>query len=272
MAEVPKLSPMKEEFIRGSDMVSLMRGEWHKLYQIKKGLVGRDDLSNMFNVQLGTFTEDFNLQWAEKIYDYKFINKFQVSQTKQYGNITLQGSPDGMDKEHKVIIECKHTHSMNTMENMINYYMPQIQFYLYITQYKKCLLSVIFGNKWEAVEIDSSFAYQEKILQSIKMFWEHITHNKEPEGDEHGTNRIVIDKKITNKIPINSKTKRDVSQSNSFATNCNTYLENEEGYEKFVNAKKYLKEEIKPNESEIYNDKISVKRDKRGSIRIIKKG
>ena len=69
MAEVPKLSPMKEEFIRGSDMVSLMRGEWHKLYQIKKGLVGRDDLSNMFNVQLGTFTEDFNLQWAEKIYD-----------------------------------------------------------------------------------------------------------------------------------------------------------------------------------------------------------
>ena len=154
MAEVPKLSPMKEEFIRGSDMVSLMRGEWHKLYQIKKGLVGRDDLSNMFNVQLGTFTEDFNLQWAEKIYDYKFVNKFQVSQTKQYGNITLQGSPDGMDKEHKVIIECKHTHSMNTMENMINYYMPQMQFYLYITQYKKCLLSVIFGNKWEALEID----------------------------------------------------------------------------------------------------------------------
>jgi len=36
MAEVPKLSPMKEEFIRGSDMVSLMRGDWQKLYQIKK--------------------------------------------------------------------------------------------------------------------------------------------------------------------------------------------------------------------------------------------
>jgi len=268
MAEVPKLSPMKEEFIRGSDMVSLMRGDWHKLYQIKKGLVGRDDLSNMFNVQLGTFTEDFNLQWAEKIYDYKFVNKFQVSQTKQYGNITLQGSPDGMDTEHKIIIECKHTHSMNTMENMINYYMPQMQFYLYITQYKKCLLSVIFGNKWEAVEIDSSSAYQEKLLQSIKTFWEYIIHNKEPDGID----TIVIDKKITNKIPINGKTKREVTSSNSFAVYVNQYLHHEESAKIFENAKKEIKEEIKPNESEIYNDKISVKRDKRGSIRITKKG
>ena len=33
-----------------------------------------------------------------------------------------------------------------------------------------------------------------------------------------------------------------------------------------------LKAELKENESEIYNDKLSVKRDKRGSVRITKKG
>ena len=66
MAEVPKLKPMKEDFIRGSDMVSLMRGNWQDLYQIKKGLVGRDDLSKQFNVQLGTFTETFNMDFKSQ--------------------------------------------------------------------------------------------------------------------------------------------------------------------------------------------------------------
>ena len=270
MAEIPKLSPMKEDFIRGSDMVSLMRGDWKKLYQIKKGLVGRDDLSNMFNVQLGTFTEDFNLQWAEKIYELTF--KPQHSVSKQYGNIKLQGTLDGIAKStatnYDIGIECKHTHSMNTMENMINYYMPQIQFYSYLSGINKIILSVIFGNKWEAVEIESSNDYQEKLLQSIKMFWEHIIHNNEPDK----TNPIVIDTEIKNKISINGKVKRDVSRSNSFALATTEYLLHEENAKIFENAKKEIKAEMNDNESEIYNEKISVKRDKRGSIRITKKG
>ena len=45
----------------------------------------------------------------------------------------------------------------------------------------------------------------------------------------------------------------------------------EETAKKFENAKKQLKEEIKPDEAEIYNDVLSVKRDKRGSVRITKK-
>ncbi len=267
MTQDVRHTPMKEDYIRGSDMVSLMQGKWNELYKIKQGTLGRKDLSNMFNVQLGTFTEDFNLKWAEKVYGYEFVNKFQVSQTRHYGNITLKGSPDGMDTERKVIIECKHTHSMNTIENVINYYMPQIQFYLYITQYKKCLLSVIFGNKWEAIEIDSSKEYQNLLLDRIKMFWECITHNQEPEDTS-----FSIQQNVKDNVRINGKVKRDVSKSNSFTEHCNTYLNNEAAYEKFVNAKKYLKEEIKPDESEIYNDLLSIKKDKRGSIRITKKG
>ena len=45
----------------------------------------------------------------------------------------------------------------------------------------------------------------------------------------------------------------------------------EETAKKFESAKKLLKEEIKPDESEVYNDVLSVKRDKRGSVRITKK-
>ena len=48
-------SPNREDFIRGSDMVSLMQGKWNELYKIKMGQIGRKDLSHLFNVNLGTF-------------------------------------------------------------------------------------------------------------------------------------------------------------------------------------------------------------------------
>ena len=271
MAEVPKLKPMKEEFIRGSDMVSLMKGNWLDLYQIKKGLVGRDDLSNMFNVQLGTFTETFNMIWAEKIYNLSFVPQYKSE--KMYGSIKLQGTLDGIAKStatnYDIAIECKHTHSMNTMENMLNYYMPQMQFYCYISGIKRMILSVIFGNKWEAVEVGAAKEYQEMLLQQIKMFWQYIVHDKEPDVS---VKSVINTKPIQNKVKVNGMTKRDVSKSNSFTSACNDYLLHEDTAKLFEKAKKELKAELKENESEIYNDKLSVKRDKRGSVRITKKG
>ena len=99
------------------------------------------------------------------------------------------------------------------------------------------------------------------------MFWECVVHGNEPEDVD-----TVIDKLMTDKIPINGKTKRDVSKSNSFTEACTDYLVHEDTAKIFEKAKKLLKEEIKPDEAEIYNDRIIVKRDKRGSIRITKKG
>tara|TARA_R100000951_G_scaffold103284_2_gene95848 strand:- start:327 stop:1151 length:825 start_codon:yes stop_codon:yes gene_type:complete len=258
-------SPNREDFIRGSDMVSLMQGKWNELYKIKMGQIGRKDLSHLFNVNLGTFTESFNMDWAKQNYDYKFAN--QVPFKKQYGSINLQGTLDGYDYENKVLIECKHTHSRNDMETVIDFYMPQIQFYMYLSGAKQGLLSVIFGNTYDAVVVDASDEYQTLMLDRIKMFWECVVHGNEP--DDVAT---VVDKLMTNKIPINGKTKRDVSKSNSFTSNTDAYIHYETANKLFEEAKKGLKAEIGDDEAEIYNDLICVKRDKRGSIRITKKG
>jgi len=264
MAVELRVSPHPEDYIRGSDMVSLMTGKWNELYKIKTGKIGRVDLSHEFHVQLGTETENFNLMWSQRAFDYSW--SAQKAFEFMYGSIKLQGTVDGYDKENNMIIECKHTHGMNTIEKVTDFYMPQIQFYLYLSKAKQCLLSVILGNRYDAVIIDSSKEYHDDMLDKIKAFWEYVVHRQEPEDVYIRTSQTIKDN-----IPINGKTKRDVSKSNSFATHCNTYLENEEAYEKFVNAKKYLKEEIKPDEAEIYNDLLSIKRDKRGSIRIVKK-
>ena len=262
-------SPMREDFIRGSDMVSLMQGRWNELYKIKMGQIGRKDLSREFNVQLGSQTESFNMQWSQEQFDYGFSN--QVPFKKQYGSINLQGTLDGYDYPNNVLIECKHTHSMNTMEHMIDFYMPQIQFYMYLSGAKQGLLSVIFGNRYDAVVVDASADYQDTMLTRIKEFWDCVVHGNEP--DDVAT---VVNKLLTDKIPINGKTKRDVSSSNTFTVAVNQYLHNEDAAKRFEQAKKDIKAEMKDNESEVYTINgpitISAKRDKRGSIRITKKG
>ena len=256
---------MREDYIRGSDMVSLMQGKWEELWKIKTGILGRKDLRHEFNVRLGSFTETFNILWLEEYYEYSFIP--QQAYTKMYGSIKLQGTLDGLDQDKNIGLECKHTHSRNDMDYMLDFYMPQMQFYMYISGLPQMVFSVIFGNKHECVVVSASKEYQTDMLDKIKAFWEYVTHNERPEDV-----LVKIKQSIKDNVPINGKVKRDVSRSNSFALASTEYLMHEENAKIFENAKKELKAEIKDNESEIYNDKLSVKRDKRGSIRITKKG
>ena len=257
-------APMREDFIRGSDMVSLMQGKWEELWKIKMGLLGRKDLRHEFNVRLGSFTETFNLLWLQEYYEYDFVP--QSTHTKMYGSIKLQGTLDGEDRDKYIGVECKHTHSRNDMDYMLDYYMPQMQFYMYISGLPQMVFSVIFGNKHECVVVSENKDYQADMLDKIKAFWEYVVHKQEPEDVYLRTSQTIKDA-----IPINGKTKRDVSKSNSFTEATNAYMMFEETAKKFENAKKLLKEEIKPDESEVYNDVLSIKRDKRGSIRITKK-
>ena len=53
-------------FIGGSDCVKIMQGNWLELGQIKTGRSESEDLSRNLAVQLGVWTENFNLQWFEQ--------------------------------------------------------------------------------------------------------------------------------------------------------------------------------------------------------------
>ena len=75
MAVELRLSPHKEDYIRGSDMVTLMSGKWNELWKIKTGKIGRVDLSHEFHVLLGVETENFNLMWSQRAFDYNGQHK-----------------------------------------------------------------------------------------------------------------------------------------------------------------------------------------------------
>ncbi len=80
-------------FIGGSDCVKIMQGEWQELWEVKTGRREPDDLSDNLPVQLGTFTEDFNLQWFEKQYQCT-LGKHQWEIEQQIGRVPAKGMID----------------------------------------------------------------------------------------------------------------------------------------------------------------------------------
>ena len=118
MADELRHAPMREDFIRGSDMVSLMQGKWEELWKIKMGLLGRKDLRYEFNIRLGSFTEIFNLNWLQEFYEYDFVP--QSTHTKMYGSIKLQGTLDGEDRDKYIGVEC-HPENFEVMKKNLGH-------------------------------------------------------------------------------------------------------------------------------------------------------
>ena len=95
----------RKGFIGGSDLYKLEHDDnWFDLWQIKTGRKEPDDLSHLFNVNLGVETELFNMRWFEIQTDI-MVTDTQVEYTKNWHNIPCKGTLDGVLANNE-IIEC----------------------------------------------------------------------------------------------------------------------------------------------------------------------
>jgi hypothetical protein len=252
-------------FIGGSDMRRIMDGDWVSLWEEKTGRTESEDLSNHLAVQLGSYTEDFNLRW--------FLNheldptqdqlEKQREFTLNWEGVPCKGTVDACIYNSQEIVEAKHTYERNTMEGCLNMYMPQIQFYLWISVKDGCYLSVIFGNRrWESVYIRKDWDYIHKMQVHLKEFWRHVTEDTRPFGDDQ-IPPVSIDK-----IQVDGMTRRDASSDNEFISRCHDYIDQSVNAGLFESAKADLKAMVADDEREVYCDLLTIKRDKRGALRI----
>ena len=246
-------------FIGGSDCVRIMQGHWLELWQVKTGRSEGDDLSRNIAVQLGSLTEDFNIEWFEYEHDCT-ITDTQKSFEKRIGDVPTKGTVDGM--WGSAIIEAKHTNAMNNMDNVIEYYMPQIQTYAHLANADGIYLSVIFGNsKWESAYVARNQEYFNSMWAVVSDFWGYVVRDQEPVGID--TPSISIDK-----IEVDNMIRRDASTDNEFTSKAHDYIEHQSAAKLFEAAKKDLKSMVGHNEREVYNSLLTIKRDKRGALRI----
>lgn len=249
-------------FIGGSDAVKIMNGDWIELWEIKTGRIESPDLSKNLAVQMGILTEDFNISWFEQEYQKNVTsNQYEILMGGTDTMPPIKGTLDGL-VGYDDIIECKHTNAFNNMEKVISYYMPQMQLYMYLKSASGCYLSVFFGNsKWECVYISHDGKYIAKLLEVIKEFWSYVQSDTEP---PHTTDVILKH----DSIPVDNMVKRDANLDNEFMSVAHDYIEHQGSAKMFDNAKKSLKQMVGHNEREVYCDRLTIRRNKRGALTV----
>ena len=255
-------------FIGGSDAVKIIRGDWHDLYNEKIGIAQPSDLSHLFNVQLGTYTEEFNLAWFEQEYGVQVIDT-QPEFKKTIEGIPFKATLDGLVNDKENIgnnffgVECKHTSSFKKFDDILTYYYPQIQLYMKVADLSHMYLSVIFGNQWECKLVSQDEAEWLRMLPIFRDFWGHVIKKQPPKAE------------MPNELPSNvhhmtldNMVARDATKDNEFKDIEHYYMCHYDDTQIFEDAKKRLKALVKPNEREVFTDILSIKRNKRGALTI----
>jgi hypothetical protein len=251
----------RKGFIGGSDCVKIMNGDWYDLWQIKTGRIESEDLSDNLAVQLGVTTEDFNLSWFEK-QTGKVVAAHQKEYITTIGTVPVKGTIDGGIRGERNIIEAKHTNAFTNMDEQIGRYMPQIQLYMHIANATGAYLSIIFGNsKWEQVHVAYNEEYFNSMWAVVSDFWGYVLRDEEPIGFD-------LPPISHNKVEVDQMVVRDATQDNYLTDLAVTYINCEEQAKQFERVKKDIKGMVADNEREVFCDYITIKRDKRGSLRI----
>lgn len=258
----------RKGYIGGSDLYSILNGNWNELWQVKTGRKEPDDLSGQFNVALGTETEAFNINWLHQ--QTGWYSHTPKPKRKVISGVPYQARPDGiaMHDEHggHAIVECKHTSSYKDMNNIISMYLPQVHLYMRVFELNKAVFSVIFGNKWDCIEVDYDHEFWMKVSTQAFQFWQMVEADIEPTKD-YGE---PID---WTKIAINGLVARDASDDNYFMDLAHRFVNGSQAARDHEQLKKELRSMINDNEREVFCDLLTIKRDKRGSCRItIKEG
>ena len=263
----------RKGFIGGSDCVKIMQGDWLQLWQIKTGLVEPEDLSRNVAVQMGIQTENFNLDWFAHEYSFDLHNK-QLTESNMIDGVPAKGTFDAMVytnlSDNKIndghIVEAKHTNAYNTLDKVIEYYMPQLQLYIKLAGADGAYLSVIFGNnKWESAYVSRNKEYFNSMWEVVSGFWGYVLRKQEPVGYDQQV-QLSIDQ-----IKVDDMVRRDAATDNHFVDLAHTYTTLEADAKAYESAKKELKQMVGDNEREVYCDQLTVKRDKRGSLRITRR-
>lgn len=249
----------RQGFLGGSDMYRIMRGDWYDLWQIKMGHKESDDLSDNFAVQLGVHTEDFHLDWFEKVTSWKVLERGKRF-SFDYKGIPLVATTDGWC-EGDIIVECKHTSSFRKMNDMLNTYMPQLHHYMFTSNTGSIAFSVIFGNQHDWCRVEFNDEYWRTCLEKAEEFWWFVDNCVAP--PDNPTN---VD---WSSVKIDDLVVRDASRDNEFVAMANDYLYWQTHGNKFEAVKKQLRSMIKDDEREVFCDILSIKRDKRGACRIV---
>jgi hypothetical protein len=191
-------SGTREEYyqdkISSSDARAIASGDYYDLEKLWEQKIDhlKDDLSNIFPVQLGLATEEFHTSWLNKqltrnnVVGYGHEHNLMYEQahcviesdSPAHPFILASTIDIAYAEEHLVqdtdkgisLVELKHTGEYSNLDKVIENYYPQLQHHMYVWGRDEIMISAIFGNKRQQHDIvkrDNTFLaeYMERAME-----------------------------------------------------------------------------------------------------------
>ena len=136
---------LRRQGIGGSDAAKIMGTDedWYKLWLDKTGRSEPEDLSGVWPVQLGTVTEELNLDWYERKTGRPVTMRGAVVICGQHP--ILRCTLDGLDEAVPAVLQAKHVNAFSKIEEVTARYSWQVLHEMITCEVPNGFLSVIVG-------------------------------------------------------------------------------------------------------------------------------
>lgn len=249
----------------GTDAMRIMAGDWNSLYHEKIGTKEPEDLSEVFKVQLGIWTESFHIQWLAR--QHLIEIDYNIGRIEHEDEPWLFANLDAWIKDEDTFLEVKHSGSHANSHEKARYYMPQLQHYMMVTKKTHCMFSVICGNTEPVmIRVDADMEYRTNLFKMEKAFWWHVQNKVEPELVP--TAELDRIEKSIETIPVDNLIIVDMENNNQWTSAAIDYAETIGAAKRHEAAKETLRSMVADNVGEAYGSGIIAKRDKRGRVSI----
>ncbi len=253
----------RRTYLGASDANIVLSGDEEKileLWKVKTGLADPEDLSDVLPVQLGSFTEKFNLFWASKQLGIT-IRPPDAAQYQHKRRRFLRARPDGVTKfeDLKTIVDAKHVNPFYyDGDKTLAKYSPQLAVQMACLDADQALLSILVGTlKWDYRVIKRDALYEKRVLDACMRFWAAV-EAKEPPVD------IPV---VPAAVPPQLMRSVDMTTNNEWAAFEQAYIGNEKEAQVFEKAKASLKKLIESDVKTAAGSVLTARRDAKGAIR-----
>lgn len=233
------------------------------LWSFKVGLSEPEDLSNVLPVQMGVWTEDFNLRWFEKQTGNQVTNRRRKLRHDKYTFLTatLDGATRLNDGE-LIPIDAKHVGGFKPLDEVVSYYTPQLAVQMAIMDAPQAVLSVFIGsNKWDYRVVNRDTFYEDRLILELKRFWACVQDKTPP----------VELPELLPEVPVERWRDVDHSTHNAWCSHEQDYLEHEAASKLFENADKELRTLVPADAKTCTGKFLVARRSKNGSLRFFKR-
>jgi hypothetical protein len=251
----PEQIAAREGKVTASRIACLMTGDAPAIMRLYREMIGEEapeDLSDVWPVQLGSATEQLNLDWYERHNNPLSRRGAVVIHRKfDWAAATL----DGWDDTLQCPIECKHVGGREPLEVIIERYQPQMQWQMECTSASLCGISVIMGASAPVVEyVERDIEYAAEMVIRGKQFIECVRKRIKP---------VALP---AVPAPVDASKVYDMTGSNSWAMHAGEWLETREAADICKDAAISLKALVPPDAKKCFGVGIQITRDRAGRL------